>query len=299
MAFDKRKKFDKKKFEKNRNFIPNFREKVYEKVDEGKFILSSNFEKLKEKFQGNTQSLIKQLKEFNNRNVENFKIKSEKFKNFIEVENKNNPDIAKILKTIPTILLSITLLLQKSGKLVKPLVEAYINVMNNDPDVDRTLLTKIWLIIKQYFANLNNLKGSLSTLSAYLTLLYLFVEDIPNVFKRINVNKPLSREAIFKQLIPTLADIEERFIIEPRERLELQRKQKENFLKIKKEKDKLREWLDKHKDAPKINVDLFFGDHKQSINKISKSQSKSKGKDKDKERGVYEKRKTYRKTYRK
>lgn len=128
---------------------------------------------------------------------------SDKYQQFINVINK--PYNKNLIKTLPIILLSITVLATKNKRILKPIYDAYL-LASKGFNPDTTFIGKIINIIKSYIEILTKI-GGLESLEISLVTLSLFVEDIPNIFKKLEYLPNIPTVTIYKNLIKNINDV--------------------------------------------------------------------------------------------
>lgn len=172
------------------------------KFEKNPSIQPKNFIEHKNKF-------IKVFNKFSDKLVKNLSgikpedIISDKYKNFINVINK--PYNKNLIKTLPIILLSITVLATKNKRILKPIYDAYL-LASKGFNPDTTFIGKIINIIKSYIEILTKI-GGLESLEISLVTLSLFIEDIPNIFKKLDNLPNIPTVTIYKNLIKNINDV--------------------------------------------------------------------------------------------
>lgn len=160
--------------------------------------------------------------------------------NYKQFVNKvNNPVNRKIIKLLPVILLSITVLAVKNKRLIKPMIDAYqitSGVPGSSSVADRAVL--IAREYSKFFSSMN----AIESLELALSTLSFFLEDIPAVFDRLDTQHGLSQLTVQKNIFRNVADLKKDFLDKPRKEKkerEQQQEQKKQQQALKKDQQEL------------------------------------------------------------
>ncbi len=163
---------------------------------------------------------------------------ADKYKKFSE--SIKNPENKKLISFLPAVLLSITFLAVKNKQLIRPFIESYHNTSKQvKPDMSMT--DKVLLAISEYGNILYNNMNILTTFDAIMTLLILFLEDIPNLISKLDSYKGISALQMQRNIVKNAADLQENLIDKPAR----ERKKKEQDEKRQQEVKELREKVKK------------------------------------------------------
>jgi hypothetical protein len=149
---------------------------------------------------------------------------ADKYKKFSE--SIKNPENKKLISFLPAVLLSITFLAVKNKQLIRPFIESYYKTSKQvTPNMSMT--DKVLLVISEYGNILYNNMNILTTFDAVMTLLILFLEDIPNLISKLDSYKGISALQMQRNIIKNAADLQENLIDKPaRERKKKEEEEK-------------------------------------------------------------------------
>ncbi len=136
-------------------------------------------------------------------------IVSKKFNNF--AKKFNQPYNKTLIKSIPIILLALTVIAVKNKKYLKTISMAYKAASQSFDNT--TFIGKITKIIKSYIEILSKM-GKLETLEAGLFLLAMFTEDIPNIYKNLHNIAHLSYLSISKGFVKNINDLNKDVVLD-------------------------------------------------------------------------------------
>lgn len=172
-----------------------------------------------------------------NEKMKNFNPKEyigEKYKKFSD--KIKDPENKKLIEYLPAVFLAITLLAVKNKKLISPFIEAFHNTKVK-VTADMTMTDKALLLIYEYGSLLYKNASILKTIETAMTLLTLFLEDIPNIFTKFESYNGISQFNINKNIIKNAVELQEDLIDKPAR----ERKKEEERKKEVKEQQELRE----------------------------------------------------------
>jgi hypothetical protein len=217
----KKKVVNKQKYSPNKNKKP-FNKKPFDN-NQKPFNQRVNIfaENQKKKIVNSFENIIKQINSKHPTMSDNYR----KFVNKV-----NNPTNRRIVKMLPIVLLSLTVLAIKNKRLIKPLIEAY-QVVIQTSNASETVGKKVIMIVKEYCKYFSTLGSSIETLDITMSTLSLFLEDIPQVFERLDINHGISQLTIQKNIFRNAADIKREFLDRP-EREKYERDLKEENRKF-------------------------------------------------------------------
>lgn len=164
-------------------------------------------------------------------------IVSEKYKNF--VKKVDTPSNRKLIALLPYVLLALTVVAVNNKRVIKPMFDAFYTAKEKlkpgSSLVERTLY-----IITEYLSVFT--KGNLFTnIELGMSTLILFLDDIPNIYKKLDTYAGISTFTMQKQLAKNIGELNEELVIKP----ERERQQRKERQEAKAEQDKFREDMQK------------------------------------------------------
>lgn len=158
---------------------------------------------------------------------------SENYKKF--VNKVNNPVNRKIVKMLPVVLLSLTILAVKNKRLLKPMLDAYqVSLASNQGS---TIGDKAFYIAKEYVSSFTKI-GIIEGVELAVTTLSFFLEDIPTVFERLDLTHGISQLTIYKNILKNAVDLKKDFIDRPRKDRKDKQENQEQKKRQQEEKDR-------------------------------------------------------------
>lgn len=208
----------------------------------------------------NQQKVYKRVSEFNDKlvdkngkyNIKNFA--SDKYKNF---SNKfKNPANRKIIKLLPAILLSITVLASKNIHVLNSLYKTYDIASKILPKSDSNVFGKTVEIIKIYIDVIKELK-IFDRFDVVISTVVFFCEEIPNIYYNINniinMSKNESQILVYKKIMNNVNRVNHEIIEKP---LEEERRKQELIKKNENKKKHEQERQDEIRELKELKREL-------------------------------------------
>jgi hypothetical protein len=227
---------------------------------------------------------IRRSFEFVNEKMKKFNPKEyigEKYKKFSE--KVKDPQNKKLVQLLPAVFLSITILALKNKKLISPFIEAF-HITTVNATENMSITDKALLLIYEYGIILYKNASILNTIDTAMTVLTLFLEDLPGIFTKLDSYSGISQFHINKNLVKNAVELQEELIDKPAK----EKKKEEERKKEMKEQKELREAIKdlksklgmKDKSKPKEREALLLLKSIERLEKASSSNGNKKGDDK-------------------
>lgn len=189
-----------------------------------------------------------------------------KYNNF--VENKAASEyVEKLLKNLPNVLLSLSILALQRKQIIKTFVDAYTNAQSKIKN-PTPMVEKILIVIQEYGRIIYNL-GTFKKLNWMIGSLTLFLNDIPVIFQNIRLYGTNVQEKnqllILDKIVSNIEKLKENVLPHDKN----QNNQNQYYQKIQKDLDTLKEFMNTKK-TPSSDSDTNKHQEKTMKNIISR-----------------------------
>lgn len=230
----KPKTFDKRDFKDVKYKKDDYRER---KDNRNRNFLDRQYEKYKTIKQSLYNENVRKSFEIVNEKMKKFNPKdyiADKYKKFSE--KIADPENKKLVKLLPAVFLAVTVLAVKNKRFIKPFIEAFYNAKNNMKS-EMSMTDKALFLLYEYSKVLYKNADVITTIDSAISLVTLFLEDIPSIFGKLYAYTEISQFNIQKNIVKNAVELKIDLIDKPQQ----ERKKEEERKKEQKEQQELRD----------------------------------------------------------